>query len=1050
MKITDFSVKNYQFTIVVFLMMIAIGWTALQSIPKSEDPNFPVPRFAVVTVYPGASPTDIEQIIVDPIEDALGELDDIKTIKTSINDGYCSVDIEFESDQDPDEKYNDVLRQLGTIQNVLPDGILRQEVIQFNSSNVNVWVQVLVSENQPYPVLKQLAERLEETYEKVPDVKKAEVFAEADQEVRVAVDLDRLAQRRIPLTTVLGALQAGNTNIPGGAVDIGSRKYNIKTSGDYESVEQLANTVVAGDGRSIVRLKDVADIRMRLAEQTYSARYNGQRAVMVGVQLKDNQNIFEAVKRLDAEKAAFAATLPPGVTLYTGFDQSANVSHRLEGFTRDFILAIILVLITLLPLGTRASLIVMVSIPLSLAMGLAFIQWLGFSINQLSIVGFVIALGLLVDDSIVIIENIARYIRAGYKPLQAATAATRQIGLAVIGTTATLIFAFLPLMFLPGTAGMYIRSLPVAVISTILASLFVSFTIIPFLSSRFLKNEGHEGNFFLRWLERSVHVTYGPVLHRALARPYITLVVALLLFVGSMLLIPAVGFSLFPKAGMRQFIVQIETPEGSSLAETQKAAQYVERILADKPQVEWQLANVGNATPRVYYNLVPRAEAANVADILVQLNDYSAVQDTFYDALRERFAAYPNADIKLKEFENGPPIDAPIAFRILGDNLDTLKSLASKVQTILEKTEGTQYIDNPLADVKTDLRVNIDRDKAGMLGVLPVEMNRTVRMAIAGLPATTFRDADGEEYDVLVTTTRTGPDNRQTLNALDRVFVTNTQGTPVPLNQIASLQFEQGPTQINHYDKQRSVTVGSFVRTGYNTNRLTNQALEQINQLQLPVGYRIITAGEVESSNESFGGMGTAIIVAVFGIFAILVLEFGTFKSTLIVISVIPLGIIGGILALYFTGYTLSFTATIGFVALIGIEIKNSILLVDFTNQLRARGMPLIEAIEKAGEVRFIPIVLTTLTALGGLIPLALENSALYSPLAVVIIGGLITSTILTRIVTPVMYKLLPPKVEVGSLSEEDFGPDDHNSGSHGNTNGHSPNTVPAPQPVHV
>jgi len=376
------------------------------------------------------------------------------------------------------------------------------------------------------------------------------------------------------------------------------------------------------------------------------------------------------------------------------------------------------------------------------------------------------------------------------------------------------------------------------------------------------------------------------------------------------------------------------------------------------------------------------------------------------DSLRARLAAYAGARIEVREFENGPPIDAPIAMRVTGESLDTLRALAERVERTLVRVPGTQYVVNPMRVNRTDLHLAVDRQKAGLLGVSSAELDRTLRLGIAGLTAGQLRAPNGDDYDVVVRLPREG---RPTPEVLDRIYVASQNGAQVPLGQLARLEFRASPPLIQHHDRERSVTVTSQVRTGYNTDRVTKAALAQLVGLQLPAGYQLAAAGEIESRQDSFGGIGSAVVIATFMILAILVLEFRTFRSTLIVASVIPLGVVGGIVALWLTGNTLSFTAMIGFVALVGIEIKTSILLVDFTNQLRGQGVPLHEAIRKAGEVRFLPIVLTTLTAIGGLLPLALQGTPLYSPLAWVIIGGLVSSTLLARLVTPVMYTLLAP-----------------------------------------
>jgi len=689
--------------------------------------------------------------------------------------------------------------------------------------------------------------------------------------------------------------------------------------------------------------------------------------------------------------------------------------------------AILLVLVTLLPLGWRASLVVMVSIPLSLAIGLFFLQAAGFSINQLSIVGFGLALGLLVDDSVVVVENITRHLRHGLSPREAAVRATRQITVSVLGCTATLLFAFLPLLALPGSAGQFIRSMPVAVVFTIGASLLVSLTIVPFLASRVLVAESEHGNVFYRAMTWAIEGTYRRVLERAVARPKTTLLIAAALFAASLALVPRIGFSLFPKAGVPQFMVRIEGAEGASLAETDRAARFVEGVLSRHSEVSKVATTVGKGHPRVYYNIAPRNERANVSDVHAEVHAKDSREvSRILDTIREELRAHPGARIDLEEFENGPPLEAPIAIRLLGDDTDSLETAANAVEGILRSTEGTRDVRNPSRERRTDLRVKVDRDKAAVLGVAVADVDRAVRLAVGGVVAGKYRDPGSEEaYDIRATLPRTKPASERLgsptaapdLATLDRLYVTTSQGagqppTPLPLAQVASIVLEPSPTTIRHYGKERSVTVTAFVRAGFNTDRLTKDVIAKLDVTKLPAGVRFMAAGELENRQESFGGLGTAILVAVFGVIAILVLEFRTFKSTLIVASVIPLGVIGGLVALLISGDTLSFTANVGFVALMGIEVKNSILLVDFTNQLREEGASLDDAIKRAGEARFVPILLTTLTAIGGLIPLVLEKSSLYSPLAVVILGGLVSSTLLARVVTPVLYKLLAPAIE--------------------------------------
>ncbi|HVU99248.1 MAG TPA: efflux RND transporter permease subunit [Puia sp.] len=1008
MNITSFSVRNYQFTLIVFVMLALIGVSSLFNMPRGEDPDTEAPTFSAIVIYPGTSPKDMEELVVNPIEKRFNEMDDVKRIRSSIDDGLAVIQIEFKYETDPDKKYQDVIRELNAVRPELPADILSTEIQRFSPSDVNILQVALLSETAPYSQLEEWSKKLKERLEKIKTLKNVDNWAFPRQQVRVSLNLEKLAQNHIPLNAVLQAIQRENVNIPAGSVEMGTRKFNVKTSGDYKSVEEIKNTIVSSAGGKIIYIKDLADVSFSYEEQNYIGRLNGKRGVFVTASRKSGTNIFAVEQAMDPVIAQFKRELPPAIAFEQSFNNAESVHTRLGHFARDFAIAIFLVLLTLLPLGPRASIVVMVSIPLSLLIGLFLLDLFHFTINQLSIVGMVVALGLLVDDSIVVVENIERYLRMGYSKKEAAIAATRQIGLAVLGCTATLIFAFLPLMFLPEAPGDFIRSLPAAVVATVLASLFVSLTIVPFLSSRILSGHEHpEGNFFLRGLRRFINGSYRRLLHAAIARPILTLLVAFGIFIGCLALIPRVGFSVFPSSEKPMFLINISTPLGTSLPATDSVARYVEAQIDHLPDLKNYATNVGRGNPRIYYNVIPQNEVSNYAQIFIQLKETPSFRKRqMIDSLRQRFKDYPGARIEVKDFEQGPPIEAPIAIRVFSENLDTLRSLAFRVEELLKKTDGTMYVNNELTTLKTDIKVRVNKEKAGILGVPVNEIDRTVRLAVAGLDIGKFRKEDekGDDYNINVCLPR---HQRQTLDALNKVYVNTATGASVPLSNIADIGFQSSPTSIRHYDKDRYTTVTAFVRSGYNTTRMTEGILKDLDTMRFPAGAGYKAAGEVESKEQSFGGLGPIILITVFGILGILILEFKTFRGTLIVLSVVPLGIIGAVLMLLATGNTFSFVAVIGLIALVGIEVKNSILLVDYTDQLRKGGMGLDEAIQEAGETRFVPIILTTLTAIGGLIPLVAENNPLYSPLALVIIGGLLSSTILTRVVTPVLYKLL-------------------------------------------
>lgn len=449
MKLTDYAVKNSQFTLVVFACLAALGVSSFFSIPRLEDPSLKVPSFIVIASYPGANATDIEQLVARPLEDAFKELDDIDKIRSTVKDGFVSVGIDFFYGTDPEKKYDDVLRQVNVQRTRLPGGVTDVEVRKIQTVNVAMMQVALVSADASYARLQDLAETLRKRFEAVAGVRQARKHAFPEKQVRVSLDLDHVAQLKLPLGQIITAIQGDNAAIPGGAVELGDRRFNIKTSGSYADIDEVRNTPVAGNGAAVVRLGDMADVQWTTADKEDFGRYNGERAVFVTARPREAQNLLALSEGLKVEIEKFRAGLPGDVRLEIGWDQSINVETRLGRLEHDFLIAFALVLLTVLPLGFRASLLVLVSIPLSLAMGLTVLHYTGYSLNQLSIVGCVIALGLLVDDSIVVVENIVRFRRMGRGPVEAATEATRQIAVAVVGTTATLLFAFLPLIMLP-------------------------------------------------------------------------------------------------------------------------------------------------------------------------------------------------------------------------------------------------------------------------------------------------------------------------------------------------------------------------------------------------------------------------------------------------------------------------------------------------------------------------------------------------------------------------------------------------------------------------
>jgi multidrug efflux pump subunit AcrB len=481
-------------------------------------------------------------------------------------------------------------------------------------------------------------------------------------------------------------------------------------------------------------------------------------------------------------------------------------------------------------------------------------------------------------------------------------------------------------------------------------------------------------------------------------------------FFLSLGLVPQLGFSLFPENDSPYFLVDVETPQGASVAETDRAVQFVDRVLASHPEIEWRFANSGRGNPQIYYNEIPPEQLSNQGQVYARFHEWHRTEGMAkIEEIRAELDEYPGARINLRRFTNGPPIEAPVAVRISGPDLAAIGEIAGEVERIVLDTPGTRDVSNPASERLIDLDLNIDDAEAALRGVPAGAIDQSLRIAVGGLPVAQFRDPAGDAFPV---TLRAPREEAFPVSGLQTLFIWNNQGAAVPLGEIADPQLEAGPASIDRLQRERTVTVRAYTEPDYLISGVTADVAQRLQAIRLPPGYTLAFGGQAEAQERSFSGLGPAIMIAIFGIMAVLLLEFRTFAVTGVVAFVIPFGIMGGLIALFIGGESLSFTAIIGFIALIGIEIKNSILLVEFANQLRERGVPLREAIERAGEVRFLPVLLTSATAIGGMIPLLLEDSPLFSPIAMVLIGGLISSTLIARIVTPSMYLLLAPKDE--------------------------------------
>lgn len=1006
MNLPNTSIKNAQFVIILVLISIVVGVQSLDRMPRYEDPLVDFPFFFINVIYPGTSPADMEKLIADPLEEVLDGIDDIDEIETGIGEGIVSIKIEASFDLDPKDKLDEITREANSLREQLPAGIAIFDIFQYKPDSRTVIQQyAFVSESVSYGALLDQAEAFEDELAGIKSLRNIEINAYPEEEIRVSLDFQRLSNQNIPLQQVVNVLAQNNANIPGGSVNADGKTFSLKTTGGYKNIADLQNTVISAANGNVVYLKDIARVEKDYADARWVGRYNGENALFLSLKLKSGEHILRTAEQIHAVEDEFRKTLPPNIQLVNAFEQAPAVEARINDFFSNLLQGVMLVgLIILLFLGWRSALIIMVIIPLCMLISLAILNGVGYGLQQISIAALVLALGLLVDNGIVVVENINRFIAQGLTLKEAAAKGTAEVGYAVISSTVTTLLSFFPLTQLGYGAGEFLRSLPVTVVITLTVSLFLALTLSPILASKILKfGVAAKPSLISRALNWFTYKVYRPILSFSLKTGWLIVLLAIGLTAFSISLFPSIGVSFFPTADKPLLLIDIETPNGTNIEKTDEAVRFVESVLDTMSYVKDYTANVGNGNPQIYYNRNPRRAVKNYGQVMANFTEWNPRK--FYTTLhqlRKDFANYPGAKITFSELKNAVPSRAAIEFQIFGENLDTLKKIAFRVEDILKTTDGVIDIENPLSVDKTELNIELNRAKAGLINLSYLNFDQTVRASLTGIKIAEVAFDDGEDYPLVV---RMPFDEEPNISDFNKVYFATPTGGQVPLRQVANLHFQAANTEILHKDLNRLAGVYAGVIDADEAIPITIGLLDTINSLELPSGYRIVADGEYANQQQTFGDLGTILLLAQVAIFAVLVLQFRSILQPIAVFAAIPLAISGSFIALYITGWSFSFFAFVGFISLIGIVVNNSIIMVDFINKLRESGVERIAAIKEGSERRLLPVVLTTLTTILGLIPLTLAGTSQWSPLCWTIIGGMVSSTLMTLLVVPVLYK---------------------------------------------
>ncbi|NJM50457.1 MAG: efflux RND transporter permease subunit [Sphingomonadales bacterium] len=719
MHLAEIAIRRWQLTLVLFILLCGLGISAFLSIPRAVDPHFSMPVVSIIATVPGADAAEIEQTIAKPIEDVLQGLEDVKQVASTSNDGGAVIRAEFDWSGDPDEYFNNTVREVSALRSQLPEGLARLSFEKIRTTNASVLQIALVSETASWYRMEKYARDISDALGRYPEVRQSEIHGLPRPEITIAIKPEKLAQLQLPASVIADAVKLAGADVPSGSVVSGQRRFNVEAGGAFRNLDTIRSLPLRSNDGSILRLSDVADVRFGAEEQRVRVSHNGRRAIFITANQKQGTDATKLRDVLVAELEKQKQFLPPDIEAVVQFDQSKDIKKRLAELARDFAIALFLVIFTLLPLGFRASAIVMISIPLSIACGLLAVYANGYNLSQLVVAGFILSLGLLVDDSIVVVENISRHLRMGKDRALAAIEGTKEITKAVLGSTGVLIFAFLPLLFLPEGAGKFTQSFIRTIIYTVGASMIVSLTIVPFMTSRILRRDDDpEGNAVMKWMMRNIDRFYKPLLVRALAMPRRFVWGALAITSSAFLLVPVLGFSLFPNADTSYFRVQITAEQGASLDQTEKLVRQVSDILKTEPDVKLRAETVGGYNPSVFYNVFERGEKNNQGEVLAVMDKWEGQNSIAMVArLRQKLDQIVGARIKLVLFQNGAPLNAPIEYRIIGPDIDVLKIWAKKVEVILKANAGTRDVVNPLAIDRVDLDIGLDDAKAALLDI---------------------------------------------------------------------------------------------------------------------------------------------------------------------------------------------------------------------------------------------------------------------------------------------------------------------------------------------
>ncbi|AGX42637.1 efflux RND transporter permease subunit [Clostridium saccharobutylicum] len=1006
MGLINAAIKNKK--IVLFLVVIAIisGFYCYHILPKQESPDVSSPAAMITTIYPGGSPSDIESLVTKKIEEKVEEIDGYDYCESYSENSASIVILYLNNDADKDKAWRDLRDKIKDLKSELPDGCQDSQINTKLTESAGMILSVS-GDSYSYEQLGNYADEIKKQLSNVSGVSRFDIEGKQDKQVKVNVDLSKINKNSISLEDVCRVLQAQNIEIPSGNLDLSTGKIKVQTPGSFTSLKDIENTIVnvSKDTGQTIKIKEIANVQMDYDDDSnYKYTNNGENAVLLAGYFQDNKNIVligdDVKKKLDEIKTQLPQDLKIDEVSFQPKDVNESVSFFMDNLRDGVILVVITVLIGM---GFRNAMVVSAVIPISMAMSFIIMDALGIKVQQMSTTALIIALGILVDDAIVIGDVVQVGIDNGMPGDEAAFHGIKKLFVPVFTSTLIIVGAFSPLLKIPGAVGDFLRTLPQVVMICIICSYISALFITPAMSSMFFTKSKAEKESKIRKMFHKL-LTYG------LKHKIKIVIAAICVFIVSMGLMKLLGMEFFPHADKDILYIDVSNEKVEDIDSTSNLVKQIEDVLKSKQEVTGVTSAIGGGMPKFYMTLPDTPPSKSTAQIMVKVD----IKKTKKFDTREKLAEYLQSQIDstisggtatVKLLEQAQPIGAPIRLRLTGDDLDKIYAASDQIQEKLRNIPGTLNIRDDAAKKTYEYEVNIDSTKAMQHGLLKSDILKQINIALKGYSSSVYRK-NGNDYDILVKT------NIASVEDLKNLQIKSSLGdNKVLLSEVASIDLNSQLDQIKHYKKDKTVTIYSDVKAGCNSVKIEDELNQEISKMDLN-GVNVIYDGEKHQIETNFTSLGVAGVLCIVIIYVILFVQFKSFIQPFVIMCSLPLSLMGVSIGLLVFRMSISLTAVMGIISLIGVVIRNAILLVEYIIDGRKEGLSIDEACLHAVSQRFRPIILSSTATITGLIPLAFSKSALFGPMSVAIIFGLASATFLTFVVVPVVYSLVNTRLE--------------------------------------